>query len=90
MRAGVNRNYLKFAGIFIGNEDKVITALENTVAGPRSKLISRMLPFLNSPLVKLQSKLCILQHAAGERTLCGYLARGQSKAQAWRVPIRAS
>ena len=24
--AGVNRSYLKFAGIFIGNEDKVITA----------------------------------------------------------------
>ena len=50
-----------------------------------------MVPFLNSPLVKLQSKLCILQHAAGERTLCGYLARGprQSKAQARRPFERA-
>ena len=70
--AGVNRSYLKFAGIFIGKEDsdKVSAALENTVAGPRSKLRNRLLPFLNSPLVKLQSKLCILQHAAGEREHC--------------------
>jgi hypothetical protein len=82
--AGVNRSHLKFAGIFIGKEDKESTAPENAVAGPRSKLINRMVPFLNSPLVKLQSKLCIsiLQHAAGERTLGCHLARGQSKAQA--------
>ena len=53
--AGVNRRFLKFAGIFIGKEDKVSTALENAVAGPRSKLVNRMVPFLNSPLVRLQS-----------------------------------
>ena len=52
-------------------------------------IVNRMVPFLNSPLVKLQSKLCILQHAAGERPLCGYLARGQSKAQARRAFERA-
>jgi len=79
--AGVNRSHLKFAGIFIGKEDKVSAALENSVAGSRSKLLNRMVPFLNSPLVKLQNKLCILQYAAGERTLDGHVARGQSKAQ---------
>ena len=82
--AGVNRKYLKFAGIFIGDEGKpeVIAALENAVAGPRSKLKNRMIPFLNSPLVSFQHKLCILQAAAGERSLFGFLARGQSKEQA--------
>ena len=63
--AGVNRNYLKFAGIFIGDEGKVIVALENAVAGPRSKLKDRMIPFLNSPLVSFQHKLCILQFNSG-------------------------
>jgi hypothetical protein len=41
-----------------------------------------MIPFLNSPLVSLQHKLCILQSAAGERSLFNFLARGQSKEQA--------
>ena len=76
--AGVNRKYLKFAGIFIGDEGKVIVALENAVPGPRSKLKNRMIPFLSSPLVSFQHKLCILQSAAGERSLFGFLARGQS------------
>ena len=44
-----------------------------------------VVPFLNSPLVKLQHKLCIAQWAAGERSLCGHLGRGQSKAQAQRA-----
>ena len=79
--AGVNRKCLKFAGICIGKEDEVSTALISAVAGPRSKLVNRMGPFLKSPLVQLQNKLCILQHAAGERTLDCHLARGQSKAQ---------
>ena len=35
--------------------------------------------------MRLQSKLCILQHASGERTLDCHLARGQSKAQARRA-----
>jgi hypothetical protein len=35
--------------------------------------------------VILQNKFCILQLAAGERSLCGYLARGQSKEQARRA-----
>jgi hypothetical protein len=38
---------------------------------------------------KLQSKLCILQQAAGERSLFGHLARGQSKEQARRAFERA-
>ncbi len=72
--AGVNRNCLKFAGIFtMGDPGKVSVALERAVAGPRSKLTNRMVPFLNSPLVNLQpeNKLCILHHdaAAGERSL---------------------
>ena len=50
---------------------------------------NRMVPFLNSPLVKLQSKLCILQQAAGERSLFCHLARGQSKEQARRAFERA-
>jgi hypothetical protein len=41
-----------------------------------------MIPFLNSPLVTLQNKLCIVQSAAGERSLMGHFARGQSKEQA--------
>ena len=57
-------------------------ALVKAVVGPRSKLKTRMVPFLNSPLVNLQHKLCILQLAAGPRTLCGFLCRGQTKAQA--------
>ena len=61
LQAGVNRNFLKFAGICIGDTDKVSEALVNAVAGPRSKLRTRMIPFLNSPLVKLQHKLCIMQ-----------------------------
>ena len=44
-----------------------------------------MIPFLNSPLVKLQHKLIIMQFAAGERTLCGFLGRGQTKVQAQRA-----
>jgi hypothetical protein len=35
--------------------------------------------------VILQNKFCILQLAAGERSLCGYLARGQSKEQTRRA-----
>ena len=82
LQAGVNRNCLKFAGICIGNTDKVSDALVKAVVGSRSKLKTRMVPFLNSPLVNLQHKLCILQLAAGPRTLCGFLCRGQTKAQA--------
>jgi hypothetical protein len=74
--AGVNRSYLKFAGICIGNEDKVSAALVKAVTGDRSKLTNRMIPFLNSPLVTLQNKLVILQSAAGERPLYNHLARG--------------
>ena len=88
LQAGVNRNFndfLKFAGICIGNTDKVSEALVKAVVGPRSKLRTRMVPFLNSPLVKLQHKLIIMQFAAGERTLCGFLGRGQTKAQAQRA-----
>ena len=55
----------------------MIVALENAVPGPRSKLKTRMIPFLGSPLVSFQHKLCILQSAAGERSLFGFLARGQ-------------
>ena len=76
LQAGVNRNFLKFAGICIGNTDKVSEALVKAVAGSSSKLRTpargRMIPFLNSPLVKLQHKLSIMQFAAGERTLCGF------------------
>jgi hypothetical protein len=80
--AGVNRNYLKFAGICIGNEGKVSAALVKAVTGDRSKLTNRMIPFLNSPLVTLQNKLVILQRAAGERSLYNHLARGHSEEQA--------
>jgi hypothetical protein len=80
--ARVNRECLKFAGICIGNEGKVSAALVKAVIGPRSKLRNRMIPFLNSPLVTLQNKFVILQLAGGERSLCGYLARGQSAEQA--------
>jgi hypothetical protein len=61
--AGVNRDYLKFAGIFIGETSKVSEALQKAVAGPRSKLRNCMIPFLNSPLVSLQhrSAACILR-----------------------------
>ena len=83
--AGVIRDCLKFAGVFIGDERKVSEALVNAVAGPRSKLRNRMVPFLNSPLVKLQHKLCILQSAAGERSLCCHFGRGQSKEQVRRA-----
>ena len=79
--AGVNRSSLKFAGVVMGNPDKVSSALLKMVAGPNSKLTKRMIPFLNSPLVKLQHKLCILHAAAGERSLFNYLARGQSREQ---------
>ena len=46
-----------------------------------------MIPFLDSPLVKLQHKfrVCILQRAAGPRSLCCHLARGQSKEQTRRA-----
>jgi hypothetical protein len=44
-----------------------------------------MVPFLSSPLVKLQHKLCILQSAAGERSLCNHFGRGQSKEQVRRA-----
>jgi hypothetical protein len=48
--AAVNhRKFLKFAGIFMGDPDKVSEALVTAVAGPRSKLRNRMIPFLNSP-----------------------------------------
>ncbi len=80
--AGVNGEYLKFAGICIGNEGKVSAALVKAVTGERSKLRKRMIPFLNSPLVTLQNKLVILQWAAGERSLCNSLARGHSEEQA--------
>jgi hypothetical protein len=80
--AGVNREYLKFAGICIGNEGKVSAALVKAVTGDRSKLRNRMIPFLNSPLVRLQNKLVILQEAAGERSLYNHLARGHSEEQA--------
>ena len=83
--AGVNRKSLKFAGITLGDPDEVSAALVNAVAGSRSKLNTRMLPFLNSTLVKLQHKFCILQWAAGRRSLCGHLARGQSKEQTRRA-----
>ena len=83
--AGVNRNCLKFAGITIGDPDEVSKALVKAVAGNRSKLRTRMIPFLNSPLVKLQHKVCILQGAAGARSLCCHLARGQSKEQTRRA-----
>jgi hypothetical protein len=85
--AGVNRNYLKFAGITIGDPDEVSKALVKAVrvAGDRSKLKTRMIPFLESPLVKLQHKFCILQVAAGPRSLCCHLARGQSKEQTRRA-----
>ena len=83
--AEVNRKSLKFAGITLGDPDEVSAALVNVVAGSRSKLNTRMLPFLNSTLVKLQHKFCILQWAAGRRSLCGYLARGQSKEQTRRA-----
>ncbi len=70
----------------MGNKGKVSAALVRAVTGPRSKLNNRMIPFLNlnSPLVTLQNKLAILQSAAGERSLCGYLlvARGHSAEQA--------
>ncbi len=85
--AGVNREYLKFAGICIGNEGKVSAALVKAVTGDRSKLRKRMIPFLNSPLaalavVTLQNKFVILQWAAGQRSLYNHLARGHSKEQA--------
>ena len=80
--AGVNRDFLKFAGIRIGNEGKVSAALVKAVTGDRSKLRNRMLPFLNSSLVTLQNKLVILQRAAGERSLYNHLARGHSEEQA--------
>jgi hypothetical protein len=82
--AGVNRNYLKFAGICIGNEGKVSAVLVKAVTGDRSKLTNRMIPFLNlnSPLVTLQNKLVIQQWAAGERSLYNHLARGHSEEQA--------
>jgi hypothetical protein len=83
--AEVNRKSLKFAGITLGDPDEVSAALVNAVAGSRSKLNTRMLPFLNSTLVKLQHKFCIWQWAAGRRSLCGYLARGQSKEQTRRA-----
>jgi hypothetical protein len=59
--AGVNRKSLKFAGITLGDPDEVSAALVKAVAGDRSKLKTRMIPFLNSPLVKLQHwhKFCI-------------------------------
>jgi hypothetical protein len=60
--AEVNRKSLKFAGITLGDPDEVSAALVNAVAGSRSKLNTRMLPFLNSTLVKLQHKFCILAH----------------------------
>jgi len=80
--AGVNRDFLKFAGIRIGNEGKVSAALVKAVTGDRSKLRNRMIPFLNSPRVTLQNKLVILQEAAGERSLYNHLARGHSEEQA--------
>ena len=80
--AGVNREYLKFAGICSGNEGKVSAALVKAVTGDRSKLRKRMIPFLNSPLVTLQNKFVILQWAAGERSLYNHLARGHSEEQA--------
>jgi hypothetical protein len=75
--AGVNREYLKFAGICIGNKGKVSAsaALVKAVTGDRSKLRKRMIPFLNSPLVTFQNKFVILQWAAGERSLYNHLAR---------------
>ena len=77
LSAGVNREYLKFAGICIGNKGKVSAALVKAVTGERSKLRNRMIPFLNSPLVTLQNKFkfVIMQWAAGERSLCNYLER---------------
>jgi hypothetical protein len=80
--AGVNREYLKFAGICIGNEGKVSAALVKAVTGERSKLRKRVIPFLNSPLVTLQNKFVVLQWAAGERSLYNHLARGHSEEQA--------
>ena len=83
--AGVNRKSLKFAGITLGDPEEVSEARVRAVAGSRSKLRTRMIPFLNSPLVKLQHKFCILQGAAGTRSLCCHLARGQSKEQTRRA-----
>ncbi len=69
--AGVNRKSLKleFAGITLGDPDEVSAALVKAVAGDRSKLKTRM----------------ILQGAAGGRSLCCHLARGQSKEQTRRA-----
>ncbi len=64
----------------MGNKGKVSAALVKAVTGPRSKLRNRMIPFLNSPLVTvtIQNKFVILQLAAGEGSLCGYLRLARS------------
>jgi hypothetical protein len=81
--AGVNRDYLNFAGIFIGETSKVSEALQKAraVAGPRSNLRNCMIRFLNSPLVSLQHRLCIMHFAGGQRPLVNHFARGQTKEQ---------
>jgi hypothetical protein len=50
----------------MGDRDKVNGAQVNAVAGPRSKLRNRMIPFLNSPLaLRLETSEQILHLAIG-------------------------